>query len=220
MINLLIRILIAILIAANALAHAPLISIESDSGVKSLKSLELSGIQLTPLRKLKAEWDGRHGIDFLSIYQIEVEDKEKVVARYKLPNEIVGGNGLRISIYRVTSEDNKMRTLELLHTEFYKSGTEVRIPVIGKKRNEALYIATAEVSKGDTDIDQNLAYMLQLNVQKKKLIITDIGTNFKMSDVNFIMQTGLDNKFSFALSEGYRRLNNPHWVTIVYPKYK
>ncbi len=211
--------IILFFLAQNVFAHAPTISVTSGDQTVDLISSKLEGITLKPLRSLKEEWDEKNFTDFLSVYEIAVNDNATVVGKYKVPTIVKNGNGLRITLYRVVSKDGKQRFMELAYTNYYPAGTPLEIPIVAEKKSECFYIVTAEAVKSEKDIDPNLAYMLSLQKSKRSLEVTDIGTNFTLSDVKLSMKDQED-KFKLTASDAYNRLINPHWIILFYPHYK
>lgn len=202
----------------NSWAQTPNIFVSSETKTLELKSAKLEGIMFTPLRSLKEEWDKKHFSNFLSVFEVEVPNNTKITAQYEIPKLMKNAQGLRISIFRVTSEDGKVRTMDLLHSKFYQTGQKIEFPVTSKKRTECFYIVTAEATQNERETNKHIQYMSFLQGKNKTLVIEDIGTNFTLSDIKFSMKT-TDEGFKLLASDGYARLHNPYWIMIVYPHY-
>lgn len=169
---------------------------------------DTNGIFGRPVNKTRDRVHDRYDRELLYLYQIEVDDGEHLKGTYQ-----VGDAPLRITLYEIRKSPAQERTLRVIGSQYYEAGALAEWETTIEKREEHVFIVTAEKTKGPEELNQHLTYMNQQD--NNEILLKGFSSNWNLTKLKFKMaENGPNGEVPFAKDGEWLidKLIDPAWV--------
>jgi hypothetical protein len=150
-----------------------------DGAAVPLQAEDLAGIKARPLAKIKERFDGKQKKDFVQLYVVTVKAGDVLRGAYTLKD-----GPYRLTAYHITKEAKGPRTLRVVSTRFHEEGATATFEAKVEKREEDLFLITAEKVASADELNSHLKYMAS---QNNEVLLRGYSPNWTLTALKFKM---------------------------------